>query len=79
MEDKEKIRNINDLIQDLEISQERARVMASNIDQCYFDLQKDCLKLAYFEHYSIEFDILAEYVYKMGEQLKEIRELLETE
>lgn len=79
MEDKEKIRNINDLILSLEVSQERARVMASNIDQYYFDLQKDCFKLFYFEHCSIEFDILSEYVYKMGEQLKKIRELLETE
>ena len=76
MEDKEKIRNIDDLTLDLEVSHERARVMVSNIDQYYFDLKEDNFKLFYFEHYGIEFGILAEYVYKMGDQLKEIRELL---
>ena len=53
--------------------------MASNIDQEYFDLSEDSHKLHYFNHYGIEFDILFDYVCRIGDQLEEIRKLLNEE
>lgn len=58
--DHDKSLKLDDLILELEVSQERARVMASNINQEYFDLREDSYKLYYFNHYGIEFDILFE-------------------
>ena len=79
MTDHDKLLKLDDLILELEISQEKACVMASNIDQEYFDLSEDSHKLHYFNHYGIEFDILFDYVCRIGDQLEEIRKLLNEE
>lgn len=79
MTDKEKLLEIDDLILDMELNQEKARVMASNLDQGYFDLTKDTFKLFYFEKASTEFDILFDYVFENVELLRKVRELLNGE
>lgn len=76
MKDFEKIRILDDAILSLEIDQERAAVMADRIDQGYFDLDDDCYKIHHFGKAGIEFDILSDYIIRMGEKLTEVRKML---
>ena len=76
MTDKEKLLKLDDIILELEIAQERARVMASDIGQEYFDLDDDMYKLYYFKQTDIKFDILQDYIVKVDDMLAEIRKNL---
>ena len=76
MTDKEKLLKLDDMILELEIAQERARVMASDIGQEYFDLDDDRYKLYYFKQTDIKFDILQDYIVKVDDMLAEIRKNL---
>lgn len=76
MTEKEKLRELDDLIADMETYQERAIVMISILDQDYYDLKEDNFKLYYFEKASTEHDILFDYVSRNVELLKRARELL---
>lgn len=73
MTDKEKLLKLDDMILELEIAQERARVIASDIGQEYFDLDDDRYKLYYFKQTDIKFDILQDYIVKVDDMLAEIR------
>ena len=72
----EKINKLDDLIFEMELNQEKAHAMAFLIDQDYFDLKEDNIKLFYFDKTSIEHDILFDYVFKNVQLLNEARELL---
>ena len=76
MTDKEKLLKLDDMILELEIAQERARVIASDIGQEYFDLDDDRYKLYYFKQTDIKFDILQDYIVKVDDMLAEIRKNL---
>lgn len=76
MTEKEKIRKLDDLILVMEVNQEKARVMASNIDQNFFEENRDQIKLYLFDHYSVEFDILFDYIIQNFALLQQGRELL---
>ncbi len=76
MVDSNKLRELDDLISDMELNQERAHVMAFIIDQNYFDLDEDSFKLHYFQNASIEHDILFDYVVANVELLNKAREML---
>lgn len=76
MNDKEKLLKLDDMILELEIAQERARVMASDIGQEYFDLDDDRYKLYYFKQTDIKFDILQDYIVKVDDMLAEMRKSL---
>lgn len=76
MKDFETIKKLDDLILDLEISQEKANVISDDIDQGYFDLNDDGYKLYRFCHASTEFGILRDYIIQIGGTLKKIRGML---
>lgn len=76
MKDSEKIKILDGMILSLETDQERAAVIAGNIDQNYFDLNDDRYKLYYFNKTDIEFDILQDYIIRMGDKLNEVRKML---
>ena len=76
MTEKEKLLELDNLISEMELCQERARTMASDIDQEYFDETDDQYKLYLFDQYSVKFDILFDYVFKNIELLQEARTLL---
>lgn len=76
MKDSEKIRMLDDGIMDLEIANERITVMVDRVDREYFDLRDDYCKLHYFAEAKIEFDIISDYVIRMGNELKKYRRML---
>ena len=76
MEDSGKIRILSDMIFNLSIAQERAAVIAAEIDQGYFELDDDSSKILFYTKAGIEFDILEDYIGRMGEAIKEINEMI---
>lgn len=76
MDDSKKLRTLSDMIFNLSIDQERAAVIADEIDQNYFELDDDSYKILSFEKTGIEFDILEDYIIRMGDALDEINKML---
>lgn len=67
---------IDNLILEMEVNQEKAFTMSSLIDQEYFDLDNDQHKLYYFDKASTYMDILHDYVYANVALLEKAREFL---
>lgn len=74
-----KLITLDDMISRAELNQEKAHMMASILDQGYFDEKDDRFKLYYFDNASIEHDILFDYIAMNTQLLKEIRKLLNEE
>lgn len=72
----EKIVILDDAILSLEFDQEKAKLMAGNISQDYFDLDDNQSKLLCFNKTRIEFDILFDYIAQMGNKLNEVRKMI---
>lgn len=75
-DDSTNLRLLSDMIFNLSIDQERAAVIADEIDQNYFELDDDSCKCLFFEKTGIEFDILEDYIIRMGKALNEINKML---
>lgn len=67
---------IDNLVLEMEVNQEKAFAIVSAIDQEYFDLDKDQYKLYYFDKASTYMDILQDYVYANVVLLEKAREFL---
>ena len=76
MDDSTNLRVLSDMVFNLSIDQERAAVIADEINQDYFGLDDDYYKIYFFKKTGIEFDILEDYIIRMGEALNEINEML---
>lgn len=75
-DDSTKLGILSDMILNLSVDQERAAVIAAEIDQNYFELDDNSYKILSFEKTGIEFDILEDYIIRMGEALNEINKML---
>lgn len=73
----EKMIEISNRLQELSIFQERAFTICDEINQDYFDLDKDVDKLLYFERYRIMNDILFDYLVRMDEQIGNLQRFIE--
>lgn len=76
MDDSKKLRILSDMIFNLSVDHERAAVIADEIDQNYFELDDDSYKILSFEKTGIEFDILEDYIIRMGDALDKINKML---
>lgn len=73
----EKLINLCNLVQELELSLNKARKMGAVITNDYFGLDENCLIVAYFETGSTLHNILTDYLFESEKLLKEIKELLD--
>ena len=67
---------LDDIILDLETDQEKAALIAGDIDQSYFGPDDDRAKHYLFDRTRIEFDILFDYIAQMGNKLNDVRKML---
>lgn len=73
----EKMIEISNRLQELDIFRERAFVICDEINQDYFDLDRDADKLLYFERYRIMNDILFDYLVRMDEEIGNLQRFVE--
>ena len=62
-----------DLVMELELHHKRAHAIASNLEQDFFALRDNLSRTLLFEHYSIEFDILFDYLQAAERKTEELK------
>jgi hypothetical protein len=74
--EKAELNKLRDKVNELEITFEKIERIADNIDQGFFDLKDKDYILYAFDGFSVENDILTDYIHEMDEKLGGIKRML---
>lgn len=75
MTDQERIMRLQDLVSEMDMQQQKVKLMAGNLDD-YFNLQDESIRRLMFGRASTECDIVLDYIHEVTKLLEQVKELV---
>lgn len=75
MTDQERIMRLQDLVAEMDMQQQKVKLMAGNLDG-YFDLGDGSIRRIMFDRASTECDIVLDYIHEVTKLLEQVKELV---